>query len=68
VVFCFARPEDAQAFCERFSGERLTLSQKTGVESPRFTRGELGMPFFLQWVSTAATGALMDRSSSYLQH
>jgi hypothetical protein len=22
VVFCFAEPEDAQAFCERFSGER----------------------------------------------
>jgi hypothetical protein len=23
VVFCFARPEDARAFCERFGGERL---------------------------------------------
>jgi hypothetical protein len=23
VVFCFAKPEDAQAFCERFGGERL---------------------------------------------
>jgi hypothetical protein len=23
VVFCFARSEDAQAFCEQFSGERL---------------------------------------------
>jgi hypothetical protein len=23
VVFCFARPEDAQAFAERFGGERL---------------------------------------------
>jgi hypothetical protein len=23
VVFCFAKPEDADAFCERFGGERL---------------------------------------------
>jgi hypothetical protein len=23
VVFCFARPEDAEAFCEQFGGERL---------------------------------------------
>ena len=23
VVFCFARPEDAEAFCQRFAGERL---------------------------------------------
>jgi hypothetical protein len=23
VVFCFARREDAQAFCNRFGGERL---------------------------------------------
>jgi hypothetical protein len=23
VVFCFGKPEDAQAFCERFGGERL---------------------------------------------
>jgi hypothetical protein len=23
VVFCFAKPEDAEAFCERFGGERL---------------------------------------------
>ena len=23
AVFCFAKPEDAQAFCERFGGERL---------------------------------------------
>ena len=23
VVFCFAKPEDAQAFCQRFGGERL---------------------------------------------
>ena len=23
VVFCFTKPEDAQAFCERFGGERL---------------------------------------------
>jgi hypothetical protein len=24
VVFCFAKPEDADAFCESFGGERLT--------------------------------------------
>jgi hypothetical protein len=24
VVFCFAKPKDAQAFAERFGGERLT--------------------------------------------
>jgi hypothetical protein len=23
VVFCFAKPEDAEAFCEEFGGERL---------------------------------------------
>jgi hypothetical protein len=23
VVFCFTKPEDAQAFCDRFGGERL---------------------------------------------
>ena len=23
VVFCFAKPEDAAAFCQRFGGERL---------------------------------------------
>ena len=23
VVFCFAKPEDAAAFCQRFAGERL---------------------------------------------
>ena len=23
VVFCFAKPEDADTFCERFGGERL---------------------------------------------
>jgi hypothetical protein len=23
VVFCFAKPEDADAFCEQFGGERL---------------------------------------------
>jgi hypothetical protein len=23
VVFCFAKPEDAAAFCDRFGGERL---------------------------------------------
>jgi len=23
IVFCFGKPEDAQAFCDRFGGERL---------------------------------------------
>ena len=23
VVFCFAKPEDAETFCDRFGGERL---------------------------------------------
>jgi hypothetical protein len=23
VVFCFSKPEDAEAFCQRFEGERL---------------------------------------------
>jgi hypothetical protein len=27
VVFCFAKPEDAQAFAERFGGERLPVTQ-----------------------------------------
>jgi hypothetical protein len=26
VVFCFGKPEDAQAFAERFGGERLISS------------------------------------------
>ena len=25
VVFCFARPEDVEAFAERFGGERLPV-------------------------------------------
>jgi len=28
VVFCFAKPEDAQAFAERFGGERLPESRR----------------------------------------
>jgi hypothetical protein len=28
VVFCFATPEDAQAFAERFDGERLPEMQR----------------------------------------
>jgi hypothetical protein len=28
VVFCFAKPEDPQAFCDRFGGERLTNVKK----------------------------------------
>jgi hypothetical protein len=28
VVFYFAKPEDAQAFCDRFEGERLTEATK----------------------------------------
>jgi hypothetical protein len=28
VVFCFAKPEDAQAFAERFGGELLPESQR----------------------------------------
>jgi hypothetical protein len=28
VVFCFARSEDAQAFCEQFGGERLPETRR----------------------------------------
>ena len=28
VVFCFAKPEDAQAFAERFDGERLPRARR----------------------------------------
>jgi hypothetical protein len=28
VVFCFAKPEDAQAFCERFEGKRLPETRR----------------------------------------
>jgi hypothetical protein len=28
VVFCFAKPEDAQAFAERFGGERLPVIRR----------------------------------------
>ena len=28
VVFCFGKPEDAQAFAERFDGERLPETQR----------------------------------------
>jgi len=28
VVFCFAKPEDAQAFCERFGGEWFPRSRR----------------------------------------
>jgi hypothetical protein len=28
VVFCFGKPEDAEAFCERFGGERLPAMRR----------------------------------------
>jgi hypothetical protein len=28
VVFCFAKAEDAEAFCTQFGGERLALQPK----------------------------------------
>jgi hypothetical protein len=28
VVFCFAEPEDAEAFCQRFEGERLPETRR----------------------------------------
>jgi hypothetical protein len=28
VVFCFAKPEDAERFCERFGGERLPAARR----------------------------------------
>jgi hypothetical protein len=28
VVFCFARPEDAETFCQRFDGERLPATRR----------------------------------------
>jgi hypothetical protein len=28
VVFCFAKPEDAEAFCDRFGGERLPETRR----------------------------------------
>jgi hypothetical protein len=28
VVFCFAKPEDAEAFAERFGGERLPVAKR----------------------------------------
>jgi hypothetical protein len=28
VVFCFAKPEHAEAFCERFGGKRLPESRR----------------------------------------
>jgi hypothetical protein len=28
VVFCFAYPEDADAFCNRFGGERLLVAKR----------------------------------------
>jgi hypothetical protein len=28
VVFCFAKPEDAEMFCKRFGGERLPGSRR----------------------------------------
>jgi hypothetical protein len=28
VVFCFTKPEDADAFCQRFDGERLPETRR----------------------------------------
>jgi hypothetical protein len=28
VVFCFAKVEDAEAFAERFGGERLAMAER----------------------------------------
>jgi hypothetical protein len=29
VVFCFAKPEEAEAFCQRFGGERLPETRRS---------------------------------------
>jgi len=34
VVFCFAEPEDANAFCERFDGERLAHRRRRALADP----------------------------------
>jgi hypothetical protein len=34
VVFCFAKPEDAEAFAKRFGGERLAASERFGFRKP----------------------------------
>ena len=28
VVFCFTKPDDAEAFCERFGGDRLPMARR----------------------------------------
>jgi hypothetical protein len=35
VVFCFSKPEDAEAFANRFAGE--FRADRGGVSSPRFS-------------------------------
>jgi hypothetical protein len=40
VVFCFTKPEDAQAFAERFGGERLPQPQRQATASRRSTVGQ----------------------------
>jgi hypothetical protein len=35
-VFCFAKPEDAQVFCERFGGERLPSRTSSKVNPGAF--------------------------------
>jgi hypothetical protein len=34
VVFCFAKPEDAEAFAKRFGGERLAVTRGGEGDSP----------------------------------
>jgi hypothetical protein len=38
VVFCFANPEDAEAFAERFGGEPLSTRSRGDPENKRATR------------------------------
>jgi hypothetical protein len=34
VVFCFAKPEDADAFCDRFGGDRLPMAKRRVARPP----------------------------------
>ena len=42
VVFCFAKPEDAEAFCEEFGGERLVPHLPSSLQSGVHADSTLG--------------------------
>jgi hypothetical protein len=54
-TFCFTKPEDAQAFAERFGGERLPEPQRELTASLRRTVGQYTLAYCREYNSEKIT-------------